>query len=349
MEFFTPLPYGSASSLGIALVVSSNTPLVLLDGDLNVKAASGSFCAAFRLDPATVAGASFFALGSGEWDVPQLRSLLRAVIAGHTGMDGYEMDLVRPGMPVIRIVLNAHQVEADDPDKLWIVLAILDVTEARMLLREKADLARDNDLLYQELQHRVANSLQIIASVLMQSARSVNSSDETRMHLNDAHHRVMSVATLQKQLAETKSGAVSLRPYFTDLCASIAASMISDNDDLTLVATVDDSVIDADVSVSLGLIVTELVINALKHAFPGNPKTGRIGVDYKSDGKTWTLRVSDNGVGMPPPTQTPKVGLGTGIVEALAGQLDARVRVTSAGPGTVISIAGGEHVVLTPV
>jgi two-component system, sensor histidine kinase PdtaS len=349
MEFFTPLPYGSASSLGIALVVASNTPLVLLDGDLNVKAASGSFCAAFKLDPATVVGTDFIALGNGEWNVPQLGSLLRAVIAGHTGIEAYEMDLVRSGMPLARLVLNAHQVENPDPDKLWIVLAILDVTEARTLSRQKAELARDNKLLLQELQHRVANSLQIIASVLMQSARSVNSSNETRMHLNDAHHRVMSVATLQKQLAKTRTGDVAVRLYLTDLCASIAASMISEDDDLTLVATVDDSVTTADVSVSLGLIVTELVINSLKHAFPGSPKTGRIGVDYKSDGSTWSLCVSDNGVGMPPPAQAPKPGLGTGIVEALAGQLDARVEVASANPGTMISIVSAPHVALKPV
>ncbi len=347
MEFFTPLPYGSTSSLGIALVVSSKTPLLLLDSDLIVRAVSESFCVDFEVDCADIPGKECFAIGGGEWDVPQLRSLLRTTVAGHSAIDAYEMDLERRGRPLARLVLNAHALKADDSDKLWIVLAIQNVTEARLLARQKADLIREKDILLEEVQHRVANSLQIIASVLMQSARSVKSL-ESRMHLKDAHHRVMSVATLQRQLAQTRSGDVAIRTYFTDLCASISASMISKEDDLTLAASVDDSVTDADVSVSLGLIVTELVINALKHAFPGNPKTGKIVVGYKSDGATWELRVSDNGVGMPLPSEMPKVGLGTGIIEALAGQLDGRLVVAPGNPGTIITIASAEHVALTP-
>jgi two-component sensor histidine kinase len=86
----------------------------------------------------------------------------------------------------------------------------------------------------------------------------------------------------------------------------------------------------------LGLIVTELVINALKHAFPdGRP--GKITVDYDFHGPNWVLCVRDDGVGMPliAPVQT---GLGTSIVAALAGQLNASVEVTPPNPGTQVSI-----------
>jgi hypothetical protein len=90
-------------------------------------------------------------------------------------------------------------------------------------------------------------------------------------------------------------------------------------------------VTDANVSVSLGLIVTELVINALKHAFPGH-RPGKIVVDYKSHGPNWTLSVSDNGIGMPSDTESSKPGLGTNIVEALAKRLEADVRIARADP-----------------
>ena len=131
------------------------------------------------------------------------------------------------------------------------------------------------------MQHRVANSLQIIASVLMQSARKVQS-EEARGHLRDAHRRVMSIAAVQRHLAASTLEDVALRPYFVQLCASLAASMIHDPERLSIVVNVDDSVIDADASVSLGLIITELVINALKHAFP-EQKRGKIVVDYRSE------------------------------------------------------------------
>lgn len=337
MELFTHQSPEPANSLGMALVMSSRTPLLLLDSALIVKAASGSFCRAFALDPLWVVGAPLLSLGAGEWNLPQLESLLRATASGHAAIDAYEMDLVRKGHKTCRLVLNAHLLDYAGSDEVLIVLAVSDVSAARLAERVKEDLERDNVVLHQELQHRVANSLQIIASVIMQSARRVQS-DETRMHLHDAHHRVMSIATLQKQLAATSASEVALRPYFTDLCRSIAASMVANPERLRLTATVDDSMVSADTSVSLGLIVTELVINALKHAFKGDDPAGTIKVEYASRLPAWTLTVSDDGIGMPRDHAAAKGGLGTGIVDALSKHVQATVTVASANPGTRVSI-----------
>lgn len=113
--------------------------------------------------------------------------------------------------------------------------------------------------------------------------------------------------------------------------------MIYDHKQSTLDATVDDSSIEATVSVSLGLIVTQLVINALKHAFPGRHQ-GKILVDYRSEGGNWTLSGSDNGVGVAANATTAKPGRGTSIVEALANRLEAEIQISSANPGTTISV-----------
>jgi two-component system, sensor histidine kinase PdtaS len=185
------------------------------------------------------------------------------------------------------------------------------------------------------LQHRVANSLQIIASVLLQSARRVQS-DETRSHLHAAHQRVMSVAALQKQLSLSSKDEVGLRSYFTELCNSLAASMIRDPTQMSIKVNVDDSATRSEISVSLGLIVTELVINALKHAFPDD-RGGNISVSYQSHGPEWTLRVEDDGIGMPG-TENATGGLGTSLINALAKQLRARVEIANKNPGTVVSI-----------
>jgi two-component sensor histidine kinase len=90
---------------------------------------------------------------------------------------------------------------------------------------------------------------------------------------------------------------------------------------------------------SLGLIVTELVINALKHAFNADTKDGQITVSYEVSGTDWKHSVADNGVGKPDGVfAQPKSRLGTGIVKALAKQLESQV-VTLSGPkGTTVSI-----------
>ena len=332
----TTPPSGSTNTLALAVIASSTAPLLLLDGDFKVIAASDSFRTAFQVDPLSHTQPTLFALGRGQWDIPQLRSLLKATADGVAEINAYEMDLAREGAGPRRLVLSARRLEYDEPDEVRILLSVSDVTDARLAEKLKDDLLREKAILLQELQHRVANSLQIIASVLLQSARRA-SSDETRSHLYDAHSRVMSVASVQQQLAASRLGDVELRRYFTDLCASIGASMIRDHNQITLTVHVDDSVTTADVSVSLGLIVTELVINALKHAFPGRRK-GKISVDYRSTGPDWTLSVEDDGVGMPLDAASSKAGLGTSIVEALARQLHADVVSGSNDPGTTVSL-----------
>ena len=329
-------PEATALSLMLAVIASSDAPLVLLDGQLKVVAASASFCRVFQIDPASVPGNRFSALGEGEWNVPQLGSLLEGTASGAAEVHAYEFDLNRSGQESRLLVLNAHKLDYDDKEQVRVLLAVAGVTEVRASEKLKDNLLREKAILLQEVQHRVANSLQIIASILMQSARKVQS-DETRGHLHDAHGRLMSIAAVQQHLAASRLGKVGLRPYIVQLCKSLGASMIHDPKVLSIEVVVDDSETDADISVSLGLIVTELVINALKHAFPGH-RGGKIMVGYKSHGPNWTMSVSDNGVGMLAASAGNKPGLGTNIVEALAKRLDAKVEVASAHPGTAVSI-----------
>ena len=333
-----PPPYSeeAALSLAMAVVASSPGPLLLLDGQLKVVAASTSFLDAFEIDPGTVIGANVTSLGAGEWAVPQLRLLLEATASGAANIETYEMDLRRAGRVKRRLVVHAQHLVYLDLENQRLLLAVTDVTDARADEKLKDDTLRQNLVLLQEVRHRVANSLQIIASVLMQNAKKTQS-DETRGHLKDAHHRVMSVAALERQLAGTGEATVELHAYFAQLCESIAASMISDNELLSLSVTDGGGVVDARVSVSLGLIVTELVINALKHAFPdGRP--GRIVVDCAFHGPNWRLSVADDGVGMPTDPSLVRTGLGTSIVEALARQLEASVEISQGQPGTVVAI-----------
>ena len=336
MDTRMPIHPQAADSLTLAVVGSSNAPLLLLDADLTIIAVSTSFCHAFALDPAGVAGHPLSGLGAGEWALPQLDSLLKTTLSGFDEIEAYEIDLTREGQGTRRLVVHARKLDYADTGNPRLLLTISDVTDARIAEKLKDDLLREKAILLKELQHRVANSLQIIASVLLRSAQKMQS-DETRTHLYDAHSRIMSVAALQQQLAASRLGNVELRPYFTELCRSIGASMIRDHNQLTLEVTTDESVTGADVSVSLGLIVTELVINALKHAFPGHRK-GKILVDYRSQGTHWTLSVSDNGVGIPKDAASAKPGLGTSIVEALGSQLKAGIQITDANPGTMVSV-----------
>src|SRR5207342_1527690 len=186
-------------------------------------------------------------------------------------------------------------------------------------------LLHQKDLLVEEMRHRIANSLQIIASILLLKARSVQS-EETRGHLQDAHKRVMSVAALQKNLQASGHGeAIAVGPYLSKLCGTLAQSMIGEGRPVSLETKVSGGTVVSREAVSIGLIVTESVINALKHAFSQAHTDGRIVVAYDNVGSDWTLSIADNGVGKSPKGAVDvKAGLGTSIVQALAKELDAR-------------------------
>jgi two-component sensor histidine kinase len=235
----------------------------------------------------------------------------------------------------------------DESGTMAILLAFHDVTERRAIELEKEalfkrseELRQQNDVLLQEMKHRVANSLQIIASILMLKARAV-SSDETRFHLQDAHQRVMSVATLQQHLDMTDGiDQIEVGSYLEKLCAGLGKSMIGDEQAVAITVTSDIGMIPSSKAVSLGLIVTELVINALKYAFPDHQNEAAIEVNYAIDQDDWRLIVSDNGVGETLDKQPkPQGGLGTTIVAALAQQLDAQVRRTTDGAGLAVTVA----------
>ena len=335
MGLFTSSHVEATSTL--AVIASSNEPLLFLAGDLTIIAASASFCRTFQIDPASVPGRQLSELGAGEWAMPKLISPLKATASGSAEIGAYEIDLVREGGEPGCLVLNARKLDDGDSNRVRLLLAVTDVTFARAEARQKDDLIREKAVLLQEVQHRVANSLQIIASLLMQGARKVQS-EEVRGHLQDAHQRVLSIAAVQRHLAVSSLNDVALRPYFVQLCESLAVSMIPDTNVLSIEVTVDDSVVEPNKSVSLGLIVTELVINALKHAFPGHAR-GKIVVDYRSDGTNWSLSVKDDGIGMPTGPRRVKAGLGTGIIEALTKHLGASFQVLASSPGVAVAIS----------
>ena len=195
-----------AGTFAQAIVDTVREPLLVLDKDLRVLAASRSFYLTFKAARADTQGRLLYTLGDGQWDIPKLRLLLEKIVPEHGVMEDYEVEHQFPDIGKRTMLLNARKVFYADNPHTTLLLGIEDVTERRALEREKDELLRqkdallrEKDILLEELQHRVANSLQIIAAIILMKSRSVKS-EETRLHLQDAHNRVMSVATVQQHL-----------------------------------------------------------------------------------------------------------------------------------------------------
>jgi two-component sensor histidine kinase len=338
-----------AATFAQAIVDTVREPLLVLDKELRVLAASRSFYLTFKVAKANTQGRLLYDLGDGQWDIPKLRLLLEKIVPEQGEMEDYEVEHVEHQFPDIgrrTMLLNARKVFYEENPHTTLLLGIEDVTERRALEREREELLqqknlllREKDMLLEELQHRVANSLQIIAAIILMKSRTVTS-EETRLHLQDAHNRVMSVAAVQQHLHVAGSaGIIEMAPYLSKLCASLTISMVSNDRPIKLKVLSDGGGVSSRDAVSLGLIVTELVLNAVKHAFLNDKMDHRITVAYDVAGINWQLSVADNGIGKPASEFAPvKAGLGTSIVKALAQQLDARVEVLSGPQGTTVSV-----------
>jgi chemotaxis protein methyltransferase CheR len=336
-----------ARSLAQIVMEAVREPLLVLDNNLEILAASNSFHRAFRISTHDTRNQKLFALDDGAWDFPELHTLLERSLADHPVVEGFAVAQDFPRIGPRHLLLHARKVLGTRGDDALILLGFEDVTarlaieEEKVALQNRTDeLLKQKEMLLQEMQHRIVNSLQIIASILMLKARAVTS-EEARRHLQDAHRRVISIAAVQEHLHSSgHADMIEIAPYLSKLCASLSESMIGESRLATLEVFTDEGFVLSADAVSLGLIVTELVINALKYAFPDPSMAARVEVRYEVNGADWKLSVSDNGVGRAEGSGPPaKGGLGTSLVTALAHQLDAQVTTISGPTGMSVSVA----------
>ena len=346
-----------AQALALAIVDTLPEPFLVLDETLCLLAGSRCFHEVFKEDPAKAHGRSLFELSDGQWDIPGLRQLLATVIPQHTAVESFEFEQDFTNVGKRTIQLNAIPIRDESLCGKMVLLAIRDITERReaeqekqRLLEHTEELLEQQKTLLREMRHRIANSLQIIASILLLKAGSV-SSEETKNELRAAHQRVMSVAAVQGHL-NTSDGIerIEMGPYLTKLSAGLASSMVGPRQQIDIVVVASEGTLPTSHAVSIGLIVTELIMNAIKYAFPKKRTSARIRVTFEKARSDWKLTVSDNGVGRvysdKPNTST---GLGTALIAALAKQLNAQISEPVCTKGFTVEVTRSTFESLLPV
>src|SRR5688500_12146959 len=253
-----------SQTLALAIVETIREPFLVLDDKLRVLAASRCFCQIFKEDQNLSHGRSLFELGDGQWDVPGLRALLERIVPDRTCVESFEFEQHFRHLGNRTMQVNADLIQDQGNTPPMILVAIKDITERRQAEDEKAQLLEHTEelleqqrTLLREMRHRIANSLQIIASILLLKASSVES-EETRTELRDAHQRVMSVAAVQNHLHEVEGiEEIDMGAYLAKLGAGLAASMIGPEQDIRIAVAADKGTLSTSHAVSLGLIATE--------------------------------------------------------------------------------------------
>jgi two-component system, sensor histidine kinase PdtaS len=201
-----------------------------------------------------------------------------------------------------------------------------------------ADSERDKRELLLEMGHRVMNDFQIAASLLQLQAR--NAPESVRDEFNAAAARIHAMAKVHSRLSRI-DGALTAdtRDFITDLCEELRYSLIAVRP-IRLEVEAEKHTIALSQAVSLGLIINELVTNALKYAFP-DERAGLLSLSFKREGDQFVLRFADDGVGLPRShdgrAQLP-FGVGQRIVVAMVGQLGGGITLEPGEAGTAVSV-----------
>jgi two-component sensor histidine kinase len=198
-----------------------------------------------------------------------------------------------------------------------------------------AALAAEREVLLREVNHRVGNSLQIIASLLHLQASS-SSDDDVKAALSNAMGRVAAVAQVHRRLYTSQDlKTVMLNQYLEALLEDLRRSAEGNRmSRLTLEAEAIE--IDPDRTVAIGIIVNELVMNAVKYAYPDGP--GPIHVNLHKNNSGLELVIADDGVGFQAKQDPRSTGMGQRIVNAMATKLEATTERDPSHSGTKIIV-----------
>lgn len=181
------------------------------------------------------------------------------------------------------------------------------------------------ELLMREIHHRVKNNLQIVASLLNLQASRI-SNPEFRAEFALARDRVRALATLHRNLyAEDRLDSLNIASFLKELCGqTLHIAGEYETGRISMEITCDEFSMSADQAVPLSLIVTELVTNSIKYAFP-DERRGTISISLTRQGSVATLNISDDGVGCNTEscTLSDKTGIGLKLIRGFARQLNA--------------------------
>ncbi|WP_348927529.1 histidine kinase dimerization/phosphoacceptor domain -containing protein [Aquabacter sp. CN5-332] len=197
-------------------------------------------------------------------------------------------------------------------------------------------LAAERALLLREMNHRVGNSLQIIVSMLHVQAGATDN-PEVQEALSAARGRVAAVAQVHRRLyTSDQVTTVAVDQYLAALVDDLQISARHGDVGIALSVAADPVAIDPDRAVAIGVIVTELVINASKYAYPQG--RGPVRIALRQEGSAFLLSVEDDGIGLPADPGASTGGLGNRIVRAMASKLGAELAFAPLQPGTRVSL-----------
>jgi PAS domain S-box-containing protein len=211
------------------------------------------------------------------------------------------------------------------PDSILVICS--DITERKLAENKIIQSLKEKEVLLQEIHHRVKNNLQVISSLLSLQSRYIKDKDVLEL-FKESQNRVKSMTLVHEKLYQSHDvSQVDFNDYISELASVLFRSYGIPSEKVSLVLDVDEVSVDVNMAIPCGLIITELVTNSLKYAFPPGHR-GHIKIAFKKKDSNYILQVEDNGVGIPENIDLEKSkSLGLRLVRTLTDQLGGHVEM----------------------
>jgi PAS domain S-box-containing protein len=268
-------------------------------------------------------------------DRDRLLNSFRTVLARQMYANEYRLRQKTGG---IRWVRTSSRPVIESGKAVGLQGVLTDITRQRQISDALQHSLHEKEVLLKELHHRVKNNLQVICSLLNLQARKIED-PSTREMFSESQNRVKSMALIHEMLYQSEDfGRIRFAGYIQKLVAYLCRFYRIDPDSIRIRVSVPELTMPLDLAIPCGLLIQELVSNAMKHAFPGE-RPGEIRVLFHPNGRDRVcLTVEDDGVGIPPQIDFPDAGsLGLQLVVSLSAQLDGEVSLERT-PGTKFQI-----------
>jgi len=318
-----------AGALLQTIVDTVRDPLVLLDSDLRITAASRNFIAVFGDAEGDILGRRIDELKQGQWDITALTTLLERVVPDEAPFEDFIVEDEFPGLGSRIFKLNARKIFVPGNHVSQLLLAIEDVTDAVAADRYK-------EMMAAELAHRIKNSLAVISAfVAFEMRRAAAPCIDGYQAMQT---RINAVASLYDVIAQSSAfGPVDMQSYLNGIAESIRSSLIGSEGGITVRVDAEPFAINADHAVPVGLLINELATNAVKYAFPLG--RGNILLAFRHRDGEPTLSIEDDGVGLDAAmTREGSTGMGTRFVDAFVRQIGGTLARATGPTGTTITI-----------
>jgi len=258
-------------------------------------------------------------------DIEKQREKL-AIILEKNDIQSFEVRIMDKNGNIRWVNVKITTIKRND-NVFFILIIASDITATKQFEKELKDSIREKEVLLQEIHHRVKNNMQIISSLMNIQTRYLDDEESINV-LKESQNRVKSMAIIHEKLYRSKDfSKIYFIDYIENLVWDLFYSYSVKKGTIEPVLDIDDIKLNIETSVPCGLIITELVSNSLKYAFPDN-QNGEIFVSLKIRGDEYELIIRDNGIGFPDNIDFRSTdSLGLQLVNSLTDQIDGKIEM----------------------